>query len=57
VAYEIDPASVAVDRRARPAQSDGVDDEKLVRTLSRLARSELDAIKVVDVPAPETEDA
>ena len=36
VAYEIDPASVAVDRRARRAKSDGVDVDKLVRTLSRL---------------------
>ncbi len=30
--YEIEPASVAVDRRARRAKSDGVDVEKLVRT-------------------------
>ena len=34
--YEIDPASVAVDRRARRAKSDGVDVDKLVRTLARL---------------------
>ena len=41
--YEIDPASVAVDRRARRAKSDGVDVDKLVRTLARLSRGELDA--------------
>ena len=32
--YEIDPASVAVDRRARRVKSDGVDVDKLVRTLA-----------------------
>lgn len=55
--YEIDPASVAVDRRARRAKSDGVDVEKLVRTLSRLVRGERDACRVVEVPTPEEEDA
>lgn len=56
-AYEIDPASVAVDRRARRVKSDGVDVDKLVRTLARLARGELDACRVVVVPTPEEEDA
>lgn len=55
--YEIDPASVAVDRRARRAKSDGVDVDKLVRTLSRLVRGERDACRVVEVPTPEEEDA
>jgi transposase len=55
--YEIDPASVAVDRRARRVKSDGVDVDKLVRTLSRLVRGELDACRVVAVPTPEEEDA
>lgn len=55
--YEIDPASVAVDRRARRVKSDGVDVDKLVRTLARLARGELDACRVVVVPTPEEEDA
>lgn len=57
VVYEIDPASVAVDRRARRAKSDGVDVDKLVRTLSRLVRGERDACRVVEVPTPEEEDA
>jgi len=56
-AYEIDPASVAVDRRARRAKSDGVDVDKLVRTLSRLVRGERDACRMVEVPTPEEEDA
>jgi transposase len=55
--YEIDPASVAVDRRARRVKSDGVDVDKLVRTLSRLVRGERDACRVVEVPTLEEEDA
>ena len=55
--YEIDPASVAVDRRARRVKSDGVDVDKLVRTLSRLVRGEFDACRVVEVPSPAEEDA
>ncbi len=54
--YEIDPASVAVDRRARRAKSDGVDVDKLVRTLARLVRGELDACRVVAVPSEAEED-
>ena len=55
--YEIEPASVAVDRRARRAKSDGVDVEKLVRTLGRLVRGELDACRLVEVPSEAEEDA
>jgi len=55
--YEIDPASVAVDRRARRAKSDGVDVDKLVRTLARLVRGELDACRMVEVPSEAEEDA
>ena len=55
--YEIDPASVAVDRRARRVKSDGVDVDKLVRTLARLVRGERDACRVVEVPTLEEEDA
>ena len=55
--YEIDPASVAVDRKARRAKSDGVDVDKLVRTLARLVRGELDACRVVEVPSEAEEDA
>jgi transposase len=55
--YEIDPASVAVDRRARRAKSDGVDVDKLARTLARLVRGEFDACRVVAVPSEAEEDA
>jgi transposase len=55
--YEIDPASVAVDRRARRAKSDGVDVDKLVRCLARYVRGERDACRMVEVPTPEEEDA
>jgi transposase len=55
--YEIDPASVAVDRRARRAKSDGVDVDKLVRCLARYVWGERDACRMVEVPTPEEEDA
>ena len=55
--YEIEPASVSVDRRARRAKSDGVDVDKLVRTLARLLRGEFDACRVVEVPSEAEEDA
>ena len=55
--YEIDPASVSVNRRARRAKSDGLDVDMLVRTLARLVRGELDACKVVQVPSQAEEDA
>jgi transposase len=56
-AYEIEPASVAVDRRARRAKSDGVDVDKLVRTLAHFVRGELDACRIVAVPSEAEEDA
>ena len=55
--FEIDPASISVNRRARRAKSDGVDVDKLVRTLARLVRGEVDACSVVRVPSAEEEDA
>ena len=55
--YEIEPASVAVERRARRVKSDGVDVDKLVRTLSRYVRGELDACRMVEVPSEAEEDA
>ena len=55
--YEIEPASVAVDRRARRVKSDGVDVDKLVRTLARFVRGELDACRMVEVPSETEEDA
>jgi transposase len=55
--YEIDPASVAVDPgRAAPSRT-GWTVDKLVRTLARLARGELDACRAVEVPSEAEEDA
>jgi len=48
---------VAVDRRARRVKSDGVDVDKLVRTLARCVRGELDACRMVEVPSEAEEDA
>jgi transposase len=56
-AYEIEPASVAVDRRARRAKSDGVDVDKLARTARALCAGELDACRIVAVPSEAEEDA
>jgi transposase len=53
--YEINPASVAVNRRARRAKSDGLDVDMLVRNLARFVRGELDVFRVV--PSEEEEDA
>jgi transposase len=50
-AYEIEPASVAVDRRARRAKSDGVDVDKLVRTARALCAGR--ARRVQDRRGPE----
>lgn len=55
--YEIEPASVSVNRRARRAKSDRLDVEKLVWTLARLLRGEFDACRVVQVPSEAEEDA
>jgi transposase len=55
--YEIDPASVSVNRRARRAKSDKIDVDMLVRTLAQLLRGEIDACSVVQVPSEEEEDA
>src|ERR1700758_4674587 len=45
--YEIDPASVAVDRRARPGKAGGVGREQVVPPFARLLRGEVDAFRVV----------
>jgi len=57
VVAEIDPASVAIDRRARRAKTDRLDVEMLVRVQAALVRGELSACSVVRVPSIEVEDA
>ena len=52
-----DPASIAVDRRARRAKSDRIDGELLLRTLMAYRRGEPRVVRVVRVPSPAQEDA
>ena len=55
--FVFDPASIAVDQRARRAKSDRIDGECLLRTLMAHWRGEPRVVRVVRVPAPEQEDA
>jgi len=51
-----DPASIAVDQRARRAKSDRIDGEQMLRTLMAYCRGEPRVVRVVRVPSPEQED-
>jgi transposase len=55
--YVFDPASIAVEQRARRAKTDRIDGEKLVRTLMAHCRGELRVVRIVRVPSAEQEDA
>jgi transposase len=55
--HVLDPASLLVNRRAKPAKTDGIDVERMQRALSRYLRGEPDACSVVRVPSVEEEDA
>lgn len=54
--YEIDPASIQVNRRARRAKTDRIDLEQLMRTLLAYLRGEPRVCSIVRVPSPEDED-
>jgi transposase len=54
--YVIDPASLQVDRRARRAKTDGIDVEKLLRSLMAYLRGEPKVWSVVRVPSVAEED-
>jgi transposase len=54
--YEIDPASIAVNRRARRAKTDRIDLEQMMRALLAYRRGEPRACSVVRVPTVEDED-
>jgi transposase len=54
--YVFDPASIAVDQRARRVKTDRIDGEKMLRTLMAYLRGEPQVVRVVRVPAPEQED-
>ncbi|MFL6834467.1 MAG: IS110 family transposase [Xanthobacteraceae bacterium] len=55
--YVFDPASIAVDQRARRVKTDRIDGEKMLRTLMAYLRGEPRVVRIVRVPAPEQEDA
>jgi transposase len=55
--YVFDPASIAVDQRARGAKTDRIDGERMLRTLMAYLRGEPRVVRIVRVPAAEQEDA
>ena len=55
--YVFDPASIAVEQRARRVKTDRIDGEKMLRTLMAYLRGEPRVVRTVRVPAPEQEDA
>jgi transposase len=57
VNHVLDPASIAVDRRARRAKTDRIDGELLLRTLMAYHRGEPRVVRVVRVPSADQEDA
>jgi transposase len=52
-----DPASIAVEQRARRAKTDRIDGELLLRTLMAYLRGEPRVVRIVRVPRVEQEDA
>jgi transposase len=54
--YEIDPASIQVNRRARRPKTDRIDLDHLMRSLLAYLRGEPRVCSVVRVPTPEDED-
>ena len=56
VNHEIDPSSIAVNRRARRAKTDRIDLEQLMRTLLAYLRGEPRVCSVVHVPTIDDED-
>src|SRR5438067_3734779 len=56
--HVFDPASIAVDQRARRVKTDRIDGEKMLRTLMAYLRGgEPRVVRIVRVPRPEQEDA
>jgi transposase len=55
--HVFDPASIAVEQRARRAKNDGIDGEQMLRTLMAYCRGEPRVVRVVRVPSVEQEDA
>jgi len=55
--FVFDPASIAVEQRARRVKTDRIDGELLLRTLMAHWRGEPRVVRIVRVPSPEQEDA
>jgi transposase len=55
--HVFDPASIAVDQRARRVKTDRIDGEKMLRTLMAYLRGEPRVVRIVRVPSVEQEDA
>ena len=55
--FVFDPASIAVEQRARRAKTDRIDGELLLRTLMAHWRGEPRVVRIVRVPSVEQEDA
>jgi transposase len=55
--FVFDPASIAVEQRARRAKTDRIDGELLLRTLMAHLRGEPRVVRIVRVPSVEEEDA
>lgn len=55
--HVFDPASIAVEQRARRAKTDRIDGEQLLRTLMAHCRGEPRVVRIVQVPSVEQEDA
>ena len=55
--FVFDPASIAVEQRARRAKTDRIDGELLLRTLMAYCRGEPRVVRIVRVPTAEQEDA
>jgi transposase len=54
--HVFDPASIAVEQRARRAKTDRIDGEQLLRTLMAYCRGEPRVVRIVRVPSVEQED-
>jgi len=55
--FVFDPASIAVEQRARRAKTDRIDGELLLRSLMAYRRGEPRVVRIVRVPSREQEDA
>lgn len=55
--HVFDPASIAVDQRARRVKTDRIDGERMLRTLMAYLRGEPRVVRIVQVPSAEQEDA